>query len=256
MWFERSKRCFFRNREFTRIRAGGLNWQVRVPFCSPAVERILSDPDGFLESRATMLKTGRTSTVGAADGLVLKRFNLRKLENLLKDLFRSSLAHRAFRKSYHLELVGIPTARSIATVDRRFFGFRVRSYLLMEEIRGAVDLMKYFRDGGKPGPKLVQDAARLIAELHEEGFSHRDLKESNLVIDGEGELHLIDLDGMTFLQNVPDARAALDLARLDLGVARYPAVTAKHRIHFLLAYCRSRGIKRIPRIRHSPRQRT
>jgi tRNA A-37 threonylcarbamoyl transferase component Bud32 len=114
-----------------------------------------------------------------------------------------------------------------------------------------VDLTKYFRDGGKPEPKLVREAARLIAKLHNEGFSHRDLKESNLVIGGRGGLYLIDLDGMTFLQNVPDDRVALDLARLERGVAKYPAVTARDRIRFLFTYCRSRGIRRVPRVTRS-----
>jgi tRNA A-37 threonylcarbamoyl transferase component Bud32 len=121
----------------------------------------------------------------------------------------------------------------------------------MEEIHGAVDLTTYFRSGGKPDSKLVRTAAQLLARLHNEGFSHRDLKESNLIIGGEGRLYLIDLDGMTFLQHVPDERAALDLARLDRGVAKYPAVTAKNRILFLLTYCRARGIRRLPRVPHS-----
>jgi tRNA A-37 threonylcarbamoyl transferase component Bud32 len=248
---ERSLRCLRSNRDFARQRHGNLVWQVRLPFLSHAGTRVLSAPDDFLATRAKILKPGKTSTVGMHDGLVLKRFNFRKPGNLLKDLFRPSRARRAFLKGYHLELAGIPTARSIATADRRFYGFLVRSYLLMEEIPGAVDLTKYFREGGKPAPKLVRDAARLIAKLHNEGFSHRDLKESNLVLDGNGELHLIDLDGVTFLQNVPDDRVAFDLARLGRGVARYPAVMAKDRILFLLTYCRARGIRCLPRLPQS-----
>ena len=110
---QRSKRCFWRNREFDRRRLGGLIWHVRLPFLNPAVEGVLSDPDGFLKSRAHILKPGRTSTVGRADGVVLKRFNLRKVLSLAKDLARASRARRAYRQSYHLELLGIPTARSI-----------------------------------------------------------------------------------------------------------------------------------------------
>jgi len=246
--YERSNRCLRTNRDFARQRHGNLVWQVRLPFVTDAVTRALSAPDDFLGTQAKILKPGKTSTVGKADGLVLKRFNFRKAGNLLKDLFRASKARRAFQKAYHLELTGIPTARSIATADRRSCGIPVQSYMLMEEIHGAVDLAKYFRDGAKPDPNLVQEAARLIARLHNEGFSHRDLKESNLVIGDHGRLYLIDLDGMTFLQNVPDDRAALDLARLDRGVAKYSAVTARDRIRFLFTYCRSRGIRRVPRV--------
>jgi tRNA A-37 threonylcarbamoyl transferase component Bud32 len=178
---------------------------------------------------------------------VLKRFNFRKAGNLLKDLFRPSRARRAFRKAYHLQLTGIPTARSIATADRRICGFLVRSYLLMEEIHGAMDLTTFFRGGGQAHPKLVRAAAQLLARLHNEGFSHRDLKESNLILDDEGQLYLIDLDGMTFLQHVSDDRAALDLARLVRGVENYPGVTRQDRIQFYRTYLRSRGLRRLLR---------
>jgi tRNA A-37 threonylcarbamoyl transferase component Bud32 len=245
--YERSLRCLRINRDFDRQRHGNLDWQVRRPFVSNAVARVLSAPDDFLAMQATILKAGKTSTVGKDDGLVLKRFNLRKMGNLLKDLFRDSKARRAFQKAFHLELTGIPTARSIATADRRCCGFLVQSYVLMEEIRGAVDLTKYFRNGGKPEIKLIREAARLIAKLHNEGFSHRDLKASNLVIGGQGRLYLIDLDGMTFLRKVPEDRVALDLARLDRGVAKYSVVTTRDRIRFLFIYCRTRGIRRVPR---------
>jgi tRNA A-37 threonylcarbamoyl transferase component Bud32 len=244
---KRSSRCLRNNQEFERQRHGNLKWQVRLPFVNRAVTRTLAAPDEFLASRAKILKPGNTSTVGKADGLVLKRFNFRKAGNLLKDLFRPSRARRAFRKAYHLQLTGIPTARSIATADRRICGFLVRSYLLMEEIHGAMDLTTFFRGGGQAHPKLVRAAAQLLARLHNEGFSHRDLKESNLILDDEGQLYLIDLDGMTFLQHVSDDRAALDLARLVRGVENYPGVTRQDRIQFYRTYLRSRGLRRLLR---------
>lgn len=244
---ERSRRCLRSNRDFARQRHGGLKWQARLEFLSDDAQPVLAAPDEFLTSRATPLKTGQSSTVGKADGLVLKRYNLRKAANLLKDLFRASKARRGFRKAYHLELTGIPTARAIATANRRVFGFPTRSYLLMEEIPDATDLTRYFRAGGQADTALVRQAAQLIARLHDEGFTHRDLKESNLVIGGEGQLYLIDLDGMTFVQNVPDARAAADLERLARGVAKFPAVTPQDRSRFYRTYLRTRRLTRLPR---------
>lgn len=244
---ERSRRCLRHNRDFARQRHGGLKWQARLEFLSDAAQRVLAAPDEFLASRATPLKTGQSSTVGKADGLVLKRYNLRKATNLLKDLFRASKARRSFRKAYHLELTGVPTARAIATADRRIAGLLTRSYLLMEEIPDATDLAKFFRAEGKPTPELIRNAARLIARLHDEGFSHRDLKESNLVLSGDGRLHLIDLDGLSFQGNIPSQRAAADLARLVRGLSKFPQVNAAARAGFLLAYCRYRRIRKVPR---------
>ena len=242
----RSVRSLRSNRDFGALPAGGLRWQVRLELCSEAAQAVMADPDGFLARRCRLLKNGRSSTVGLAEGMVLKRFNLRKPGNLLKDLFRASRARRAFLAAHHLELAGIPTPRGIAVASRRRAGFLLRSYLLMEEIAGAVELGQRLREG-PPGAALARQAGQLLGRLHREGFSHRDLKEGNLVLDASGRLHLLDLDGLRFLGEVPPARALADLERFAEGVAKYPVVTAEDRTRFLLAYHRASGLKLRPK---------
>lgn len=243
---ERSGRCLRHNREFAPLRAGGLRWWVRQPALNDAARAICNDPDAFLAGRALLLKPGRSSTVGKADGLVLKRYNLRKAGNLLKDLFRPSKGRRSYRKAYHLELAGIPTARIIATADRRCCGLLLRSYVLMEAIPEAVELGTHLSRAGAVDARLVRQAAALIATLHREGLTHRDLKESNLVLDRSGRLHLLDLDGLEFIDVVPDSRASADLDRFARGMDTYGVVKAAHRRAFLRHYCRTRRIQRVP----------
>jgi tRNA A-37 threonylcarbamoyl transferase component Bud32 len=247
LFYERSHRWARRNRDFVPVWLGGLKWQVRSALRNESVDRVMCDPDAFLKSRAQILKPGRTSTVGKADGLVLKRFNFRKLENLVKDLFRPSRARRAFRAAYHLELLGIPTARPIAAADRRLCGILIRSYFLMEEIAGAMDLGEQLRSGWVPDNGAVKQASLLIAKLHNEGFSHRDLKESNLVLNAGGKLHILDLDGLRFFGNISERRAALDLTRLARGVEKYNSVTKRHLCLFLKTYCHARRLRAVPR---------
>jgi tRNA A-37 threonylcarbamoyl transferase component Bud32 len=236
----RSKRCLKHNREFAPMRFGALRWQVRHPWLRPELESVLRAPDAFLAASARLLKSGRASTVGLGEGFVLKRYNLRwnKPQNLFKDCFRSSKARRAFRKAYHLELVGVPTARPIATADLRRLGVLVRSYLLMEAIPGATDLGQW---RGQPATAL-RAAAELIARLHDEGFAHRDLKETNLIFDRQGRLFLIDLEGLDFEGSVPLHRARSDLARFARAVASLPHLRDFYRAEFLEPYCRLRGL--------------
>lgn len=222
----RSQRVLRNRVETQPKRFGGLLWHIRPQFQNENVERILASPDEFLTTRAKILKPGRSTTVGCADDLVLKRYNLRKFLNLFKDLFRASKAERAFRKAFHLELVGIPTARAIASTERRVARFLLRSYLLMEEIPGAIHLGEWRDDSAK----AIESLARLLAKLHDEGFSHRDLKETNLLFDREQRLFLIDLEGLKFLDNVPASRADADLARLDKALASLPQFSQADRI--------------------------
>ncbi len=237
----RARRCLKRNAEFAPKESGALQWRARLPFLNPAVENILRDPDAFLSGRAEILKPGRATTVGKADGLVLKRYNIRvrKLQNLIKDLFRPSKARRSFLKSYHLELTGVPTARPIATADRRVARVLLRGYLLMEEIRGAAHLGEWRGDTRQAAIRT----ADLLSKLHNEGFSHRDLKETNILFDGEGRVFLIDLEGLDFLESVPHSRAAADLSRLARAVEGIPRFSNADRLAFLHRYCRLRGIR-------------
>jgi tRNA A-37 threonylcarbamoyl transferase component Bud32 len=186
----RARRCLKRNRDFDRQDG----WYYRKAFWKPAWR----DTEAFF-ARARILKRGRTSLVGAADGVVIKQYNLRRPSRLLKDLFRRSRAVRAYQKAYHLELAGIATARPLAAGRRGF-----TSWLVMEEIPNA-------------RPASVEAARKLIERLHEAGFSHRDLKPSNIVMNDKGEAVLIDLEGLRFVGEVSPQQRAKDWARFERG---------------------------------------
>lgn len=233
----RAKRCLKINRDFTMKRFGVLCWHARRETLTPEIEAILRAPDDFI-ARATMLKAGRSSTVAAASGLVLKRFNFRRLLRPLKDLFRDSRARAAFRKAYHLELCGIPTARVLAAGDERVLGFVRRGFVLMEQIQGAIDAGEWSGDARV----AARSVGRLIAKLHNEGFSHRDLKESNILFDASGALRLIDLEGLRFHREVPDEIAGANLRRVAKGANACGKLNRATALAFLFAYCRARRI--------------
>jgi tRNA A-37 threonylcarbamoyl transferase component Bud32 len=246
--FQRSKRCLRDNREFGGVWGGGLKWRVRLPLLDDSVRQVLAGPDAFLASRAHILKPGRSATVGKAGGLVLKRFNLRKAESLFKDLFRPSRAQRAFRLAYHLELVGVSTARAIAFAEHRRLRVLLRSYLITAEVPGAVSLQEWLRSGRSLERVMGRALGELIGRLHREGFSHRDLKPTNILFDHQGLPHLIDLDGLQRVTEITDNRAAADLERLNKGLAIGRQALWGARINFLRAYCRIRQIGKIPRL--------
>jgi len=219
-------------------RRGGFRWLVRSSHLTLPVETILSAPDTFLE-QARVLKPSRSSAVSARDGLVLKRYNFRKWGNMFLDLFRGSRGRRAFYKAYHLERCGIPTAKAIATADERLFFLPRRSYFLMEEIKGAVPLRSW--SGNR------HDACRLLGGLlgrmHGSGFTHRDLKEGNIVFDSNARPHLIDLDGLRRSRRVPDSRGVADLARLVQDTSGWQMRPSRSDLaRFLIAYCRARKL--------------
>ncbi len=235
---KRSRRCLKSNRDFAFIKSGGLRWHVRRETLTPGVEAILRDPDGFF-ARARPLKAGRSSTVGVADGLVLKRYNFRRWLRPLKDLFRESRAQAGFHRSYHMELNGIATPRVLAAADERAAGLVRRGFVLMEEVPGGKDLATF------PGDTAVTAGrvGRLIASLHGNGFSHRDLKPGNILFRDDGTPVLVDLDGLQFRSSIAPSVMAQNLARLARGAAQCGRLDRRTLFRFLHAYGRGTGVR-------------
>lgn len=230
------KLLFEHRQAFSPKKIAGLTWRVRQSSWNEKLESILKQPDFFLATRARILKNGTRSTVGCADGFVLKRFNFKKVSTVIFDVFRSSRARRGFRTARHLELLKIATPRPIAYADWRRFGFVMRGYFVMEEVAGAAFPWQRI---GERGDRIIK-LAELLAKVHDEGFSHRDLKETNILFDAQDIPQLIDLDALHFIQEISNKRAAIEVARLARGFARRGNISKSERLRFLKEYCRIR----------------
>jgi predicted Ser/Thr protein kinase len=70
-----------------------------------------------------------------------------------------------------------------------------RPYIVMEYLSGG-SLDDVLRDGGPQPPEHVftwlEEAARALDVAHREGVVHRDVKPANLMLDGEGNVHVAD----------------------------------------------------------------
>ncbi len=236
---QRARRCLKRNRDFDFRVFGGQRWQLRLAEFAEAQPEWLTHPDQAFGADGTFLKQGRTSTVARAGAVVLKRYNLKKRSNLIKDLFRRSRARRSFLMAYHLELVGIPTAKPIGVLDCRKWGLLYRSYFAMEFLRGAEAL----HVAAWPRLKLIRAVAQLVGRCHREGFFHRDLKLTNVLVHPERGVFLIDLDGLSFADTVSQDRAMADLDRMDRHAKKLMGTGNRDRLVFLKHYVLARGAR-------------
>ena len=241
----RSARALRQNRDFGKVEAKGICWQVRHEHANGIPAAWWREPDLILQEQGQLLKNGRSATVGGCDQWILKRYNFKKPLNLFKDLVRRSKAASCFQKAYHLELVGIPTARCIAAGERRKWGALLNAYLLMEKIPGE-NLGVFISQAADPKP-VLKKAVALIAQLHEEGFSHRDLKETNLLVTPKEEVVLIDLDGVAYQKVISNEKAASDLDRFCRGVSGRVLLKPETKKSLLRVYCRTRKIRTVPR---------
>lgn len=238
-----------RRLDLVKVRTCGRVWEVRRTIGTEAVAHVLCDPDKFLCDPSRQFKSSRVVTVSrvpsACSGqptLVLRRLNYGKLRHRLRDLLRVSRARRAFRHGLRLEGCGIATPRVLAAADCRCWCWPVAAYLITEEIPGAKTLARFLAEEGHLPRLVVERLAELIALLHCHGFSHRDLKPTNLLLDADLRPWLIDLDGLSRPVRLSERRVVLDLVRLAVGVEGYAGVVRRSGFRFLRRYCERRGL--------------
>ena len=154
--------------------------------------------------------------------------------------WRDIAGKRSFLNAYHLEIVGIPTARGLATADVRKGAGARQSYFAMEDLGDAAHLLDWEGDRHT----MIHATARLIACLHNEAFSHRDLKATNILLDPDGTAYLIDLDGLDFKGVLPSIKlVASDLHRLYHDGEKHLAAKPAEKRAFLRTYWRVRHVK-------------
>ena len=97
-----------------------------------------------------------------------------------------------------LNLFGIKTPRPLACLLIKSLGVLDRGYLLMEMVNGeTLDQIDVERIKA-PGSRIPTSFVNRWEELNALVATHGDMKASNLIVTPEGDLILIDLDGLKF----------------------------------------------------------
>ena len=140
-----------------------------------------------------------------------------------------------------LRRLDIPTPRVLAHGETRG-----RAFLLLEAVRGSIDLRHFLHRMGAAVPDHRRAAAtrrlaHILAKLHAAGFVAPDLLSKHLLIDVRDlNWTLVDCARMRRCYYVGQRRAALDLGRLDASLAEDLA-TPRDRLRCLRCHWRMRG---------------
>jgi len=183
--------------------------------------------------------------------VVCKRSLPRNIGRRLAGLVRQSRNRRTWRLGYALIHRDIPTARPLAVLERRRFGLLLDSMVITEALTGSRDLdaviaMELTRLPPRrqyAAKSLLSDAIlRLVGMMHERGFTHRDFKASNVMIEWDPgfsttpRLSLVDLDGLALRSRwlpVTMSRVYRAMARLNVSLDHCTAITLADRARFL-----------------------
>ena len=285
---QRDRRITGNNRYFTRLRLSG-GWRghavlesKRRPAGSHAADLAFSADDwqqalahpedlfsgegvtGVKDSPSSLVVRRRLQVGAQSVEVYLKRRRRKQPWKIIPDCLRRARAIRAFKLGHALLTRRIATALPLAALERRVGPFLADSILVTEAVDGT-RLNKFLdaylgQAGRSESPldsaqqrQLAQDVlwqlGRLLQRLHDNSFSHRDLKAPNMLVHwSEGEMPeiiLVDLDGLKRVRHMTTRRRFQGLMRLNVSLLKCPSVNHAGRLRMLLGYIRRPGSGRI-----------
>ena len=257
-----------------RGRGGNKYFEVLRSFRAKAVaarnleigfaRRLVEDPEApFRDPANRVIKDSRTTTVIEVDAevggirrpLIYKRFNVRAWYEPILNLFRPARGLRAWQAGRHMASRGVPAPRDLMYLEQKWAGgipsLPSVTYLLTIKAVPAMTLTDFLlNDFQRLGPderrrvlrSLAEALGRLLRLLHDRSLSHRDLKGSNVLIEGDPldrnvpRVSLIDLVGVSKIHPLPRNRRVQNLARLGLSVWETPGLSRSVALRFLKHY--------------------
>ena len=223
---------------FRRLAEGSLRWHIKEEAECSELREIMADPEAPFDSPASeSLKAGRSTTVVRVQDWVVKRYNDRRASRRLLDRLRLSRARSSFMRAWLLERCELSALRCVAVGEQRRLGLVRRRYLVSRYLPnlGALEISLNAGTAERRRALLAQ-CARLAASLHVLGLGHRDLKAGNLLVDREGEVVLIDLDGLRRRPFLSLARRRFEVERLCSDLERWAAVSKSERSFLIRSY--------------------
>jgi tRNA A-37 threonylcarbamoyl transferase component Bud32 len=181
--------------DFHRLNTFRANVLCQRPYWQ-ALQRLCLFPESQF-GEGTALKLGNSATVVRLeiDGerYIVKRYNIKGPAHRVKRWFKRR-ARNAWRNGHLLAFLGIPTARPVALIERRWGWFVGSSYLVMPDV-GDVSLDQVLRDQPDRFAVLAPRVVDVLKQLAAAGLEHGDLKATNFVVHGDA-VALIDYDAV------------------------------------------------------------
>lgn len=204
-----------------------------------------------------VLKQGGDTIVLVTDirsgAAVVVKFSRRKgVFARLASVIRPSAEAHEFHLSRALTAAGIATPQPIALLERGGESILVTRFV--EELRDLdqVVLVELPRRKGSGWARLkrelAEQLARMIAAFHRAGFSHRDLKASNILVQlpkdsgAAPAVWLVDLKGVSKGTTTNAAKELRALTRLAASLVGYRSLSRSDFARFLAAYMTCMGL--------------
>lgn len=208
---------------------------LSVIYCDPARRDIidfLSRPS-FVQEGNRVLKNERGITVtlfpSAHGAFVVKHHRPHTWRRWGDNMLLGSPAQRAWQGAQLLQTAGVPIPRPLAVVEKRVAGMVRESFYVSEALLTQMPLNTYWREqksqwSWKRRRAFLRVLADFLRTLHDAGLYVGDLKDENLFVEEQGDLHwkfyIVDLDRVTKHQPLHQQRRFKNITQLERTLGR------------------------------------
>lgn len=237
-WSAYSKKIFRNSTDFIEFEKNGFHGMFNRAYVTEEFKKILENPDtAFQHPSAVLLKNGRSATVVKITindlDIIVKRHNMKHMLHQLRRYVRTTRALKVWRLANKLNLFGIPVAKPIGFLEKRFMGLHSRSYYFSACLDG-IALGDFVRQNRHDEARIARVAARittLLKNISKLKIAHGDLKETNILLNKDDEPILIDFDAAVEHSSVARLKQAWkrDVNRLLKNFHNEPIVAKKFR---------------------------
>ncbi|MFA5864136.1 MAG: lipopolysaccharide kinase InaA family protein [Phycisphaerae bacterium] len=239
-------------------------------------KNVLSAPEKMLDefvkslrpiknSRSTLVCRGTLQVGNHSLSIVAKRHIRRKRFAALWNCLRKSRSLRAWKMSFAMLHRQLPVALPLAVLERRIGPYLADSIFITEEVKPSINLRLFITSILPLIPLthrrritfvLIDQLAALLRKMHQNSFTHRDMKATNILIHNMPSVYdpqidpkslqivLVDLDGLRIKHRPSERDKLRALVRLSLSSDLSPCITQSDRARFLKNYltCYGSGI--------------
>jgi tRNA A-37 threonylcarbamoyl transferase component Bud32 len=260
LWRRLEGRCLHTDGRFRGFRVGRLRgFTVRGSIelsdetlaAIPGKGLVMPDAVVFKDSKTTGVWEQKLDFGPEVRTIIIKHKKRRQGLKFLRTFSRHVGAMWEWRVAYAMKIRGLPVVNMLAAFERRRLGLLLDSYLITEKIENAEDLRAFIGrtfagERSARGTRLRRDVARSLARVirrvHAMGFSHHDLKSSNVLVrrgggpGGEISFVLVDFEGARQHARTSRRHRVGDVARLAANFVNTPAVRRTDMMRFLDEY--------------------
>ncbi|MFZ0680391.1 lipopolysaccharide kinase InaA family protein [Candidatus Binatus sp.] len=220
---------------------------ARSPDWREVVERadeLMASPDFRVLKSEARTRAGFLDVPGA-DPAFIKRVEVSSWGRGVFERIRGSRAARSLAGAAMLKAHGLAHPEPLAAMDLYQMGAIRASYLVSRALVNADSLSRFMLGPGEikgrnvHRRKQISDTvAAQIRRLHESGLYTRDLQETNIMVEDDGDggfnVYFIDLEDFRRVANVSWKRRITNLVHLDRSIGRFLCRAA--RLDFLYSY--------------------